>query len=65
MEERKLAHRANRPAAIGKLAATSTLSSLTFAAATASAKADEALADLVEQVAPSVVTVLARQEKAS
>jgi serine protease Do len=65
MEEWKLAHRANRPAVLGKLAATTALSSLALAGTTALAQADEALADLVEQVAPSVVTVLARQETAS
>jgi len=65
MEECKLARKSNRGAGIGKLVTTTAISSLALAVAAASAQADEALADLVEQVAPSVVTVLARQEMAS
>lgn len=60
-----MAYNAKHPAVFGKLATTTALSSMILAVATASADADEALADLVEQVAPSVVTVLARQEGSS
>lgn len=45
-----------------KVVTTSALSTALFTAAAVSAHADEALADLVEQVAPSVVTVLAQQD---
>lgn len=62
MEDLTLERTAKHPTSFGKLTGMTALCSLALASATASAQADEALADLVEQVAPSVVTVLARQD---
>lgn len=45
-----------------RMATATALSALVFGAATATAYADEALADLAEKVSPSVVTVLAQQD---
>ncbi len=52
----------NKKSAMRRVVTTSALSTALFTAATISAHADEALADLVERVAPSVVTVLAQQD---
>jgi serine protease Do len=49
---------------VSRLAAATVLSSGLLAAAAPAALADEALADLVEQVAPSVVTVLSSRDPA-
>ena len=47
-----------------RMARATALSALMFGAATTTAFADEALADLAEKVSPSVVTVLAKQDPA-
>ena len=65
MEDSKLELETNHLTLVSKLAKTTALSSLVLTAATAPVWADEALADLVEKVGPSVVTVIAEQNSAS